>query len=61
MLPEKLAEAYGDMNLPDVGEVSSGVKGNAKGRVNPERPGHREGAELGGEDGGREVGDNALS
>jgi hypothetical protein len=44
-------EADGDVDLPDVGEVSSRVEGDSEHGVHPEGPGYREGTELGGEDG----------
>jgi hypothetical protein len=60
MLPEQFAEAYRDEDLPNVGEVSSGVKGDTEGGAYPEGPGHRESAELRGKDGWGQSGDDAL-
>jgi hypothetical protein len=42
-------EANRDVDLPDVGEVSRGVKGDPEGGVYPEGPGYRESMELRGE------------
>jgi hypothetical protein len=60
VLPKKLTEAHGDVDPPDVREVGSGIKGDAKGGQYPEGPGYRKGAELQGEDGGGKAGDDGL-
>jgi hypothetical protein len=52
LLPEQFSEAHRDVDLPDVGEVSSRVKGDAEGGTYAEGPGGGESAELRGENRG---------
>jgi hypothetical protein len=55
VLPEQFSEANRDVDLPNVGEVGSGVKGDAKGGAYPEGPGYNEWMKFRGEDrGGRQ-------
>jgi hypothetical protein len=60
VLPEQFTEANRDEDLPNVGEVSSGVKGDTEGGVYLEGPRYGEGAKFRGENGWGQLGDNAL-
>jgi hypothetical protein len=60
VLPEQFAKANWDEDLPDVREVSSGVKGDAEGGTYLEGPGGGEGAKFRGENGGGQSRDDAL-
>jgi hypothetical protein len=42
MLPEQFAEANRDVDLPNVGEVSCGVKGAHRNHTHSGRPEHRQ-------------------
>jgi hypothetical protein len=60
VLPEQFAKADRDEDLPNVREVSSGVKGDTEGGTYLEGPGGGEGTKFRGEDGGGQSRDNAL-
>jgi hypothetical protein len=60
VLPEQFAEADRDEDLPNIGEVSSGVKGDTEGGTYLGGPRCGEGAKFRGENGRGQPGDDAL-
>jgi hypothetical protein len=60
MLPEQFAKADRDEDLPDVRDVSSGIKGDTEGGTYLEGPGGGESAKFQGENGGGQLRDDGL-